>query len=227
MIVKADLQIHTVCSDGKQDGSTVVRAALLRGIRVLGITDHNTFRGYNLVMKTVAEMGAGIIVVPGNEVRTELGDIIVLCYQPLDDDEVPRSSGELIDYARSNNCFTYAPHPYDFKRLGIGDNVYRVDLHGIEVFNPRAGWIANMKARRAAKDLNKVMLSNSDAHTPGFIGSVFNLVDIEDFSLDSVMESLFKGYVKPVARYPSLKTYGEWIISKISRKRQSYSEQCI
>jgi predicted metal-dependent phosphoesterase TrpH len=139
---------------------------------------------------------------------------------------VPQNSGELIDFSRSNNCFTYAPHPYDFKRLGIGNNLYRLDLDGIEIFNPRAGWLANMKARKAAKELNKVMLANSDAHTPGFIGSGFNMVDIDEFKLESVMESLFRGLVKPVARYPSIKVYGEWIISKVRKSSIEISRKC-
>jgi len=49
--IRADLQIHSICSDGSMDGYDIVRAALLRGLRAIAVTDHNTFSGYKLALE--------------------------------------------------------------------------------------------------------------------------------------------------------------------------------
>jgi hypothetical protein len=63
-----DLQTHTTASDGTCTPARVVQRAAGRGIRVVGITDHDTVRG---VAEAAAAGGSlGVEVVPGIELST-------------------------------------------------------------------------------------------------------------------------------------------------------------
>jgi 3',5'-nucleoside bisphosphate phosphatase len=75
-----DLHIHTglsPCADNDMTPSNIVNMALLKGLDVISITDHN--RGLNVkpVMEVAKE--TGLIVIPGIEVETKEG-IHVVCY---------------------------------------------------------------------------------------------------------------------------------------------------
>ncbi|MEZ0289894.1 MAG: PHP-associated domain-containing protein [Sulfolobales archaeon] len=205
--LKADLQIHTICSDGKSTGEDVVRQALIRGLRIIAPTDHNTFRGYELVRRAAESISASMIIVPGNEVKTDLGELIVLCGEAYRDELIPRSAYDLIDFAHANNCVVYAPHPYDPLRLGVRDYVKSLRIDGVEIFNASAPPWSNRKAYRVARELNVALLANSDAHVPEFIGTAYNIVDVEDLTVEEVLESIRKRKIRPVPGRPSIYAY--------------------
>jgi predicted metal-dependent phosphoesterase TrpH len=50
---KIDLHIHTRASDGSDTPSAVVRLAAERGIRIIGITDHDTTEGLDEALSTL------------------------------------------------------------------------------------------------------------------------------------------------------------------------------
>lgn len=227
MRIRADLQIHTVCSDGASTGDDVVWRALVKGLRAVAVTDHNTFRGYWLVKRAVERLGAHLVVVPGNEVRTDLGELVILCHEPLEDERVPREALELIDYAHENNCIVYAPHPYDPLRLGVGDNIYRLRIDAIEVFNASAPPWSNRKARRRAEELGLPMLANSDAHVPSFIGSAHNIVEVGSIDTEDILKSIVSGKTSPVASRPSLRAYIEDIIHSIRLRTGRRTVSCV
>lgn len=207
MRFKADLQIHTVCSDGKSTGEDVVRHALIKGVRIVAPTDHNTFKGYKIVREAVEKINASMIVIAGNEVRTDLGELIILCENPLPDEIVPRRAVELIDFAHERNCIVYAPHPYDPLRLGVKDMIRKLEIDAIEIFNASAPPWSNKKAYKTAKEMGRTMLANSDAHVPDFIGSAYNIIEIENLRAEDVLEEIRKNRVIPVPGRPSLVAY--------------------
>ena len=43
---KADLHIHTSCSDGQLSPEDVIKLALDKKLKAVAITDHDTFEGY-------------------------------------------------------------------------------------------------------------------------------------------------------------------------------------
>lgn len=204
--IKADLHVHTVCSDGSAGGEEIVRAALVRGLRAVAITDHDTFSGYLLVSKAVETMGAGLIVIPGNEVRTNYGDLVILC-EALPERAAPRDAEELVDFARENSCIVFAPHPYDLRRLGAGDRIRGLRLDAIEIHNTLADPLANWRASRAARELGLPGLSNSDAHIPGFVGAAHNIVAVESLSAGEILESIRRGRVENVKGRPAPHLY--------------------
>ena len=72
MPYKADLHIHTLlspCGDLDMTPAEIVRLAQVRGLQIIGITDHNTTKHGKLVKKYGEE--AGILVLTGAEVTTK------------------------------------------------------------------------------------------------------------------------------------------------------------
>ena len=65
-----DLHSHTNESDGTCSPNELIHAAVQAGVRVLGITDHDTFRGFDRALPEAAK--AGIELVCGIELSTKL-----------------------------------------------------------------------------------------------------------------------------------------------------------
>jgi 3',5'-nucleoside bisphosphate phosphatase len=56
-----DLHTHTAASDGRLTATDLVRQAWLAGIRVLGVTDHDTLGGLDEAERAAAEFGVRLI----------------------------------------------------------------------------------------------------------------------------------------------------------------------
>lgn len=217
MRLKADLHIHSNCSDGKYSPAEIIYTALEKDLNIISITDHNTFSGSIIAGKLAKEHD--ILVIPGVEVRTNIGDVLLFCEKEID---FPREIHALIDKAHSENCLIVPAHPFDLMRLGIGDYVFEIrGWDAIEVWNASANKGSNYRAIEAAKILNKPGLANSDAHILDEIGSAYNLIETSELSISSVLEAIRKNMVKPVFGNPSLKTRLNrllWSVESSARK---------
>jgi len=65
-----DLHSHTNESDGTCSPSELIEEAVRAGVRVLGITDHDTFRGFDQALAFA--QGAGVDLICGIELSTKL-----------------------------------------------------------------------------------------------------------------------------------------------------------
>lgn len=72
MLFKADLHIHTTCSDGKLTPSEVVEMAVEKNLSCISITDHDTYKGYFEALQAAKEHD--IELVPGVEITAAIGD---------------------------------------------------------------------------------------------------------------------------------------------------------
>jgi predicted metal-dependent phosphoesterase TrpH len=66
MSVRLDLHVHTTASDGLWTPARVVQEALLRGLRYLAITDHETTQGVLEAMALARD--TPLEVIPGVEI---------------------------------------------------------------------------------------------------------------------------------------------------------------
>ncbi len=200
-VVKADLHLHTVYSDGANRPEDYVREALKRGFEIISITDHDTFRGSAHAIKFVRENKLdNILIIPGAEVRTNIGDILVYCVD-VQEDDFPRDVEELADWASERECILVPAHPLDIFRHGIGlSNLLRYPWKIVEVYNggvlvPLLNEITYAIARR----LSLSCIGSSDAHHVSSMGSCYTLVKIEDFNVESVIQSMILGLTEPHA----------------------------
>lgn len=72
MLPKADLHIHTTCSDGKMSPAEAVQLAKEKNLSCLSITDHDTCKAYYEALETAKELD--IELIPGVEITATIGD---------------------------------------------------------------------------------------------------------------------------------------------------------
>ncbi|MEM0246556.1 MAG: PHP domain-containing protein [Desulfurococcaceae archaeon] len=213
VLIRADLHTHSTFSDGKASPLEIVYVAGDRALGAVSITDHDTFRG-SIVAKKLA-ITYGILVIPGAEMRTDRGDILVYCDREVD---LPKRISLLIEKAHEENCLVVPAHPFDFIRLGIGDLVYEYQVwDAIEVWNASSTKGANYQALEAAKMLNKPGIANSDAHIPEEVGSAYTLIEVDDLTVDSVLEAIRRNRVKPFLGRVPLKARFNRLVWSIER----------
>ena len=217
--VKADMHIHSTVSDGKPSPAEIVVEALSKGLNVISVTDHDSFEGSIRAAKIAREEKLELIVVIGAEVRTTAGDILVYCSGgPLA--RIPRDPGQLADYAHENGCLVVPAHPFDLRRKGIGELVYKLSSKwdAIEVFNAASDPLSNSKAREAAAALGLPGIANSDAHVAEAIGSAYTILDYNVESAEDVLEAIRRGRVIPVGGRPSFTAIAKQVVWSIERR---------
>ncbi len=206
MLVKAELHCHSTYSDGVSRPEDIVREALRRGLNVIAISDHNTFRGSRRAWEYARSENLvdRIIVIFANEVKTNYGDILVYCLEDPGIDEAPRDLSALIDWARERGCILVPAHPFDLRRDSLGDLVRRYRWDAIEAFNAKAPKGANERAFQIARELGIPVIAGSDAHVIDDIGLGATLIEADEFTPYSVIRAIRAGRTRVLPNYPSL-----------------------
>jgi len=201
--IRIDLHIHTARSDGLDTPKEMIRGAIRKGLAGVAITDHD-------VPPPLIKMNNDFIVIPGVEVTTNKGHILLLGVYEIPPKNIDLF--ELIDFARERAYVIIPAHPYDIFRSGIGDLVKKIDCDAIEVIN--GGTFINFfnkKAKKVAKELNKPMTGGSDAHYVEVIGSAFTIFQNPVDDVDDVLDFIIKGkivpYGKPYGVFPKIKRF--------------------
>jgi predicted metal-dependent phosphoesterase TrpH len=184
-MIVADLHVHSHHSeDSLLDPRAAIKAAVTRGVNCLAITDHNTVRG-GLELVEEARGLRDFIAIPGVEVQTDVGDVILLF---VSEEVGVRRLDELLDYAKSIDAVTVLAHPYR-KHVMVEELARRV--RAVEVLNARSSRSANSKAKELASRLGKAMCAGSDAHATFEVGRAVTIMN--GSSEEDVREALTKG----------------------------------
>jgi len=189
---RVDLHLHTVFSSDSTISPKLVveqlhKHALIKGV---AITDHNTLDGYFQVDK-LANVYEDIVVLPGIEVGTEQGDIILLGVE--EKPKLPTTLDSVIDFAKATGGATVIPHPY--RSLGIGDLAMNVEAHAVEVLNPTATSKENTMAQNLARARKLPGVAGTDAHSPEELWTTFTTIDVQP-TRESLLTALRKGSVE-------------------------------
>ncbi|MEL9969664.1 MAG: PHP-associated domain-containing protein [Metallosphaera sp.] len=185
--MNVDFHVHSVFSDGKHDPEVLVNQARKMNI-FIALTDHDTSRGVSRVEGKV---------IPGQEVTTQYGHVVILCSFPPDP---PSDLTSLVDYSYQNSCILFPSHPFDVFRKGIGKKIYEFKFNAIEIYNSKAQRWANRMAETASKQLSLIGLANSDSHVKESLGSAYNYIDLDEFNVEEILEKVRKGHVYPRPR---------------------------
>jgi len=205
-MLKADFHIHTHCSRcSDMKPRDIIKNALTKKYDVLGIVDHDSIKGA-LTTKKVA--GKKILIIPGEEIKTVHGEIIVL----LSDGKYNKNLLDICDRAKDENHFIVAPHPFDYLRKGVKNNIVKVKkLDALEIFNSRVLVNRfNLIARDYAEKNKIPKIVGSDAHFIEEIGNAAVFLDCEK-NIDSIFDYLIKNdnlkfYCKRCSIIPHLKS---------------------
>jgi len=199
-MIRADLHIHTTYSpDAEINVETIIDQLYAHPtIKAIAITDHNTVEGY-FKARQLATAYTDILIIPGVEISTTQGDIIILGTTELP--ARPWTAETIIDFAKETSSTTIAAHPY--RPYGLGDATKNYALNAIETLNGVSAPHVNKMAEDLAKTLNLPGVAGSDAHNPTELWTVCNEIQAS-LDVDEILKAVRKGSVRPITTEKSI-----------------------
>ena len=190
-MIQADLHIHTVYSSDSlvQPKSLVDMLVAHSFIKVAAVTDHDSVRGCRATLELAASY-PDILIIPGVEISTSDGDILVLGTDELP--PKPWMPETVVDYAKSIDAVTIVAHP--FREYGMGELARKYDVDAIEVLNGNSSTAANNEAKALAKSMHLPGTAGSDAHQVSELFSVNAKIEA-NLNVESVLKAIKKGSV--------------------------------
>ena len=194
MTIKIDPHLHTRFSgDAVISPKFIVEQLYAHpSIKAVAITDHNTMQGYAEVRRLAAPY-QDITIIPGVEVSTYQGEIIILGVE--EKPPYAPTVWEVLDFAKARAGIIVIPHPYRIG--GVGDLAETMPADAVEVINPTATQKENKMAQELAKRRELPGVAGSDAHAPSYMWTAYTEVDA-DLDVDRILKAIRKGLVKPV-----------------------------
>jgi len=191
-LIRADLHIHTTYSpDASIRPKTIVNQLHAHPyIKAIAITDHNTTEGYHKVQK-LASPYEDILIIPGAEITTTEGDIIILGTTELP--PKPWTPENVINFAKQKNSLTIATHPY--RAYGLGDQAKNYQFDAIETLNGISIPQVNKMAQNLAKTMGLPGVAGSDAHRVEEMWAVYTEVQASS-DINEILKAIKKGLVR-------------------------------
>ena len=199
-MIQADLHIHTVySSDSLIQPKTLVDKLVAHSfIKVAAVTDHDSVRGCRATVE-LASAYPDILIIPGVEITTPQGDMLVLGTEELP--PKPWTPEVVVDYAKSIGGVSIVAHPY--REYGMGDLARNYKVDAIEVLNGGSTAAANKEAKELAKCMGLPGTAGSDAHKLSELFSVCSKIDAT-LNVDAVLKAIKRGSVSAQAAQGSI-----------------------
>lgn len=200
-MIYADLHIHTTYSD---DSSVLPKAlveSLVRHsfVKVAAVTDHDTVRGCSII-KQLASAYPDILIIPGVEITTPVGDVVVL--GAGETPPKPWTVQNVVNFAKERDLVSVVAHPY--REYGMGDEAKNYVFDAIEVVNGGSSASENEQARQLAKLLGLPGTGGSDAHRQQDLFNVYTEVKA-GLDVDEILHAIKKGLTKAVQTGTSIR----------------------
>jgi len=142
-------------------------------LKGIAITDHETFQGVKLVIDN--NPYENIEIIRGEEVNTNLGDILCLCIQ---EEVKSRNFFDLYKEVSEQGGIIILPHPLKDHNPKIFSNLN--NIYGIEVYNGRTKNYCKEVMKIIKNYPHLVPVGGSDAHLPWEIGNSATMIEIPD-----------------------------------------------
>jgi len=197
--LKIDLHVHTSFSNGRGAPGDILGRAEARGLDGLAITDHDTLEGYF----RAKELECDLLLIPGYEVETDAGHILVLGLEELPPSVESIGYYGLIGWVRSHGGLTVIAHPA-ISRFHISKWMCSLP-DAVEVLN--ASYPLEYFVRRgleASERIGVPGVGGSDAHSPISVGDAYTVVDVQSAAQDDVLGAIraglarFEGGLSPI-----------------------------
>ncbi|MFZ2497929.1 PHP domain-containing protein [Methanosarcina sp.] len=197
--MKFDLHVHSEHSkDSESSHGDILKIACKRGLHGLAICDHDTVEGGLACEKRARELGLEITIIPGVEVSSSKGHILVLGIR--ENIEPLLTPEETILRARKLGGTVIIPHPFKRSSHGIG-SFEGLDIDAVEVFNSRCLFNgANQKAAAEAKRLGTPAVAGSDSHIPEMVGQAYTEIEASENTVDAILKAIREGKVAPAGK---------------------------
>jgi predicted metal-dependent phosphoesterase TrpH len=218
-MLRFDLHVHTSYSkDGQNTVEDILRAAKAKGLDGVAITDHDTTAGARHALEVCDQVAPGLLVIPGEEVTTRSGHLIVLGITQ----DIPRdmSVEETIKAGHELGGTVVVPHPYYRLRHGIS---IPEGADAVEVYNSRFIFgFHNHLASRRSKARNLPGVAGSDAHAAEFVGMAITLVNASERNAPDVLKAIREGKTEAISKRTPLHVYAAQIVKGWAKRAREY-----
>ena len=193
---KYDFHIHSKYSrDSQTPLKDILRVAKEKNLNGIAICDHDEVKGglkaLEMVKANPKKYGGDFIVIPGTEVSTSKGHILILGVTEKIPSFMPPE--ETIDMARDLNALSIVAHPYRKSAHGIG-YLEGSGADAAETFNSKcitSG--SNKKAKQEAERIGMPQTGGSDAHIAELVGQGYTLVNTEINTQENIFDAILRG----------------------------------
>ncbi len=186
--MRFDLHIHSNHStDSSLSIDDILKQAVRKGLDGIAVCDHNIVAGSYHAQKRVKELNLPLLVLPGIEVSTAQGHLLVLGVR--ENIQSKLSPEETIRIAQQKGGLVVAAHPFKIRSIG---SVKGLEIDAVETFNSRCIFGENKRAKEMAQVLGKSEVGGSDSHMLSTIGLGYTEIDAEPDE-ESVLSAIRKG----------------------------------
>jgi predicted metal-dependent phosphoesterase TrpH len=191
-LIQADLHVHTKYSaDSSINPKTLVEQLHSHPtIKTVAITDHDRTEGYSKVLELAAAC-EDILIIPGVEITTPEGDLIVLGMTELP--PKPWNVKDVIDFSKKRDGVVVVAHPY--RECGLGSLAKNYPVDAVEVLNGSTQSNLNKLAENLAKEMGLPGVAGSDAHNIEDLWSAYTEIEAS-LNVDEFFKAIRKGFVK-------------------------------
>ncbi len=190
-VLRIDLHVHSRHSpDSRLALDDIAGRLPYVGMRGFAITDHNSVAAHG-ELPALRERFPGVLVVPGVEVTTREGHLLVY---GIDEAPPPRRPiAETLDWIRPRGGIGILAHPFRIPH-GVGRSVARTAaVTAIETMNGHSSLVANARAELLAAERHLGETGGSDVHELADLGRAFTEFAPEVDSVDGLLEELRRG----------------------------------
>lgn len=202
-MLRFDLHVHSDYSpDGHSSVEEILRAAQQKGLDGVAITDHDTTAGAIRALEVRDKVAPGLLVIPGQEISTKAGHLIVLGVTM----EIPKGLPvrDTIAMAHKLGGTVVVPHPDQRTRHGM-----RIPggADAVEVYNSRYifGYHNFMTSRKVSKR-KMPAVAGSDAHVASMVGQAVTEI-MAPRDVPAVLKAIREGRTRIDVRKTPMKVY--------------------
>lgn len=202
-MLRFDLHVHSDYSpDGHSSVEEILRAAQQKGLDGVAITDHDTTAGAIRALEVRDKVAPGLLVIPGQEISTKAGHLIVLGVTM----EIPKGLPvrDTIAMAHELGGTVVVPHPDQRTRHGM-----RIPggADAVEVYNSRYifGYHNFMTSRKVSKR-KMPAVAGSDAHVASMVGQAVTEI-MAPRDVPAVLKAIREGRTRIDVRKTPMKVY--------------------
>ncbi|MBN1896712.1 MAG: PHP domain-containing protein [Candidatus Aenigmarchaeota archaeon] len=219
--MKYELHCHTYHSRGQKitweapmKPEEIFSILKKKGFSGVALTDHDTIKCWPEARKAARKHG--MLFIPGVEVTSSSGHMLALGIN--EHVKSGMSVDETVDAVHSQGGIVVAPHPFDLRSEGIGEEFRKCDAG--EVFNSlNLSRFENMISRRHVEKAGIPAVGGSDAHFPLMLGRTVNHINAE--TMDGVFSEIMKNRVRIDGSYTPIPVVVDWARE---RMRLSYED---
>jgi hypothetical protein len=191
--VTVDLHAHTRFFHGFESlapaydplgARLLARMAQYRGLDAVATTNHDYYRDLH-------GGGADVTILPGIEVTTSRGHVLVVGPSPPKLTEPGALTPEqVVDIAHDRGCAAIIAHPFRNSTVRETD----ADFDAVELNGKGTESVEQVRAFAAERELP--LVGGSDAHVPIEVGRAYTTVDAADTTPEAVVDAIRTGAVE-------------------------------